>query len=44
MEFEEFLGLRILGETLEKGSSREHTGNRVTRWEIMFLGEFGFLR
>jgi hypothetical protein len=28
----------------EKGNRRKHTGNWVTRWEKMFLGEFRDLR
>jgi hypothetical protein len=34
----------LLGESSEKGSTRKSTGNRVTRWEIMFLGESWGLR
>jgi hypothetical protein len=33
-----------LGETSEKGSTRKDTGNRVTRYGFVFLGEFDGLR
>jgi hypothetical protein len=36
--------LEFLGEFLEKGSSREHTKNRVARWGKMFGGNSGVLR
>jgi hypothetical protein len=37
-------GLEFLEEFLEKGCTRKHTRNRVTRWRKMFGGIFGGLR
>jgi hypothetical protein len=34
------LGFGFLRVGSEKGNTRKHTGNRVTRWTIGFLGEF----
>jgi hypothetical protein len=34
----QFWGFGILGGSSEKGSTRKSTGNRVTRWIIMFWG------
>jgi hypothetical protein len=36
----EISGLGFLGGGSEKGRSRKHTGNRVTRWGFMFRGNF----
>jgi hypothetical protein len=30
----------FLGSTSEKGSTRKDTGNRVTSWSFLLLGEF----
>jgi hypothetical protein len=40
----DFLGIVVLEESSEKGSSRKHTENRVTRWRIMFWGNSAVLR
>jgi hypothetical protein len=39
----EFWELEFLSGTSEKGSTRKHTENWVTRWAKLFLGELGFL-
>jgi hypothetical protein len=37
-------GIGFLRVGSEKGNTRKHTGNWVTRWRIGFLGEFKNLR
>jgi hypothetical protein len=39
-----FWGLEFLGESSEKGNTRISTGNRVTRWGIMYWGNLRDLR
>jgi hypothetical protein len=41
---EKFLGNWDLGPSSEKGSSRKHTENRVTRWRKLFWGNSAFSR
>jgi hypothetical protein len=43
-DLKQFLVWEFLGEFLEKGSTRKHTGNRVARCRKMFGGIFGDLR
>jgi hypothetical protein len=44
LRIERILGISGFGEKSEKGSSRECTENWVTRWILMFLGEYWDLR
>jgi hypothetical protein len=37
-ESKEFLGIWFFGRSSEKGNTRKHTVNRVTRWAKMFRG------
>jgi hypothetical protein len=39
-----FLGIEFSKGGSEKGSSRKHTGNRVTRWRIKFWRNLAFSR
>jgi hypothetical protein len=39
-----FENLRFGGTNSEKGYTRKHTGNRVTRWSFMFWGNLEILR
>jgi hypothetical protein len=43
-DLKQFLGLDFLEEFLEKGCTRKHTENRVTRCKKMFGGILGVLR
>jgi hypothetical protein len=43
-ELKWFWALEFLEESLEKGNTRKHTKNRVTRWGKMFGGIWGGLR
>jgi hypothetical protein len=40
----QFWGFVFLEGSSEKGSTRKSTGNRVTRWRIMFWGNLGVSR
>jgi hypothetical protein len=40
-DLKEFWVWIFLGESLEKGSTRKHTKNRVARWRFLFWGNFG---
>jgi hypothetical protein len=44
MRFEKILIFGIWGRSSEKGYTRKTTGNRVTRWKELFLGESRVLR
>jgi hypothetical protein len=43
-DLEKVLGNWIFGGWSEKGSTRKHTGNRVTRWIFMFWRKLAILR